>query len=35
MSMHLQRFVDRVRGAEARGAKDNYCRGFWRYILIM
>ena len=22
MSMHLQRFVDRVRGAEARGAKD-------------
>lgn len=22
MSQHLQRFVDRVRGAEARGAKD-------------
>jgi len=22
MSMHLQRFVDRVRGFEARGAKD-------------
>jgi hypothetical protein len=22
MSMHLQRFVDRVRGAEARGSKD-------------
>ena len=22
MSTHLQRFVDRVRGAEARGAKD-------------
>ena len=22
MSVHLQKFVDRVRGAEARGAKD-------------
>jgi len=22
MSMHLQKFVDRVRGAEARGARD-------------
>ena len=22
MSIHLQRFVDRVRGAEARGARD-------------
>lgn len=22
MSTHLQRFIDRVRGAEARGAKD-------------
>ena len=22
MSLHLQRFVDRVRGAEARGARD-------------